>query len=260
MAFTSGVRDAGSDLDHKIRLQAKGFNSIHFLPDLPKDSYQKQKGDLWKLSIKDFFGFTTCITIYDIQNITILAASVDGWSIESIVTFAVVNKTVWQQLSADYNVNEWVDLNSGEQHKEFALSLTTTSPCIHYLYIMAYTSDKLFSGSDQKHRIEIQANGLTKTEDLPDLPENDFSPSKGDLWKLSISSYFGFTGCITKNDIQSIAILAGSNDGWNIDSIVTYVASSEHDWELSSVDLDVDRWIDQNSKSSYKGFQLTLVI
>ena len=260
MAFTSSVRDAGSNLDHMIKLQAKGFNSIHFLPDLPKDAYQEQKGDLWKLSMEDFFGFTTCITIRDIQNISIVAGSIDGWNIESIVTFAVANKTVWQQLSADYNMNEWVDLNSGEQRKEFVLSLTTTSPCIHYLYVMAYTSDKLFSGSDSKHRIEVQANGLTKIEDLPDLPENDFSPSKGDLWKLSISDFFGFTGCITRNDIQGVAILAGSNDGWNIDSIVTYVASSEHDWKLTSVDLDVDRWIDQNSESSYKRFQLTLVI
>ena len=260
MAFTSGIRDSGSNLDHKIRLQAKGFNSIHFLPDLPKDTYQQQKGDLWKLSMKDSFGFTTCITIHDIQNISILGGSIDGWNIESIVTFAVVNETVWQQLSADYNVNEWVDLNSGEQRKEFTLSLTTAGPCIHYLYVMAYTSDKLFSGSDQKHRIEMQANELTKTAGLPDLPENDFSPSKGDLWKLSISDHFGFTSCITKRDIQGIAILAGSNDGWNIDSIVTYVASSEDDWKLSSVDLDVNRWIDQNSKLSYKRFQLTLVI
>ena len=96
MAFTSGIRDSGSNLDHKIRLQAKGFKSIHFLPDLPKDTYQQQKGDLWKLSMKDSFGFTNCITIHDIQNISILAGSIDGWNIESIVTFAVVNKTVWQ--------------------------------------------------------------------------------------------------------------------------------------------------------------------
>ena len=260
MAFTSGVSDAGSNLDHIIKLQAKGFNSAHFLPDLPKGNFEQQKGDLWKLSMEDFFGFTTCITIYDIQNISIVAGSIDGWNIESIVTFAVVNKTNWKHISADYNVNKWVDLNSGAERKEFPLSLIIATPCIQYLYVMAYTSDKLFSGSDQKHRIEIQASGVMKIEELPDLPENDFHPSKGDLWKLSISDHFGFTGCITKNDIEGIAILAGSNDGWNIDSIVTYVASSEHDWELSSVDLDVDRWIDQNSEASYKRFELTLVM
>ena len=72
MAFTLGVRDAGSNLDHMIKLQVKGFTSIHFLPDLPKDAYQEQKGDLWKLSIENFFGFTTCVTIHDILNVSIV--------------------------------------------------------------------------------------------------------------------------------------------------------------------------------------------
>ena len=260
MAFTSGIRHAGSSGQHIFRFQAKGFNSTKLLPDLPKQDYEEQKGDLWKLSIKDFFGFTTCITIYDIENISIIAGSTDGWNIESIVTFAVVNRTTWRQVSADYNVYEWIDLNSGADHKEFPLSLTIASPCIRYLNVMAYTSDKRFAGSDLTHRIEMQAKGFTKIVDLPNLPKDDFDPTKGDLWKLSLSDIFGFNGCITKYDIRGIAILPGSNDGWNINSIVTYVASSEENWELSSVDLDVDRWVDQNSDDSYKRFPLTLVI
>lgn len=260
MAFTSGVKDASSRLDHKIRLQAKGLSNTKTLPDLPQDSYQKEKGDLWKLHLKDFFGFTTCITMYDIQYISILAGSDDGWNIESIVTFAIVNNKYWELMSGDYNVNQWIDSNSGEKRLEFVLSLTTIGPCIRYLYVMAYTSSKLFSGSDSSHRIEIQANGLTKTTILSDLPKDDYSPSKGDLWKLSIADDFKFTGCVSKKDIQGIGILAGGNNGWNINSIITYVAGNEYNWELSSVDLDVDRWIDQNSKPSYKRFQLNLVI
>ena len=33
---------------------------------------------------------------------------------------------------------------------------------------------------------------------------------------LSIEDYLGYTGCITKKDIQGIALLAGNNDGWHM--------------------------------------------
>ena len=97
------------------------------------------------------------------------------------------------------------------------------------------------------HKIELQAKEVTKTQTLPDLPGDDYSSSKGDLWKLSIEDYFGFTGCITKKDIQGIALLAGNNDGWHIDSIVTYVAVNKFNWELCSVDLEANRWVDGDS-------------
>ena len=78
--------------------------------------------------------------------------------------------------------------------------------------------------------------------------------------ELSLLDDFGFAGCIRKKDIQGIAILADDNDGWNINSIVTYVAANEHSRELSSVDFCVDRWVDQNNESERKRFDLNLVI
>ena len=104
------------------------------------------------------------------------------------------------------------------------------------------------------HKIELQAKEVTKTQTLPDLPGDDYSSSKRDLWKLSIENYFGFTGCITKHcqDIQGIALLAGNNDGWHIDSIVNYVAVNEFNWELCSVDLEANRWVDGDSLHTYK--------
>ena len=65
---------------------------------------------------------------------------------------------------------------------------------------------------------------------------------------------------INQKSIQGIALLAGSNDGWHIDSVVTYVAVNKYNWELSSVDLDANRWIDGDSSHSYKRFTLNLVI
>ena len=261
MAYTSDIPHAGADKDHKIKLQAKGISIVKSLPNLPGDDYLQNKGDLWKLHLKYFFGFTTCITINDIQQIAILQGSHDGWNIESIVTFAVVNKNEWEMTSADFKVFRWIKGNSNAKHKEFILSLhISTGHCIRFLYVVAYTTGEIFGSSDGSHRIELKAKGATKAKVLPNLPGDDFSPSKGDLWTLSIKDYFGFHGCITKDDIQGIALLSGSNDGWHIDSVVTYVAVHQRIWELSSVDLDANRWVDGDSSHTYKRFNLNLVI
>ena len=263
MAHTSNKPRAGANAHHKIRLQAKHLSSTRTLPDLPGNDYLENKGDLWKLHLKDFFGFTTCITITDIQEISILQGNNDEWNIESIVTFAVVSQSEWEMTSADFNVFEWIDGDSAEAYKEFTLSLRpSTGQCIHFLYVMVYTSSQANAdgGADSVHRIEFQAKGAIRTEVLPNLPGDDYLIHKGDLWKLNIETYFGLSGCINKHDIEGIAILAGGNDGWDIDSIVTYVAVNEHNWELSSVDLDADRWVDGDSSDTFKRFDLSLVV
>ena len=104
MAHTSNIRNAGADAVHKIRLQAKHLSSTRTLTNLPGNDYLENKGDLWKLHLKDFFGFTTCITVPDIQEISILQGNNDEWNIKSIVTFAVVNQSEWEMTSADFNV------------------------------------------------------------------------------------------------------------------------------------------------------------
>ena len=261
MAYTSGIKNAGADQSHRIRLQAEGLSNTINLPDLPKDDFSPNKGDLWKLDLKASFGFTGCITINDIERISILQGSNDGWNIESIVTFAVVNQNNWELTSADFNVFRWIDGNGAESHKEFTLTLRASSwQCIHYLYVMAHTSGVKHGDADSDHRIELRITGATKITTLPNLPGDDYSTSKGDLWKLNIKDHFGLSGCITKNDIEGIAILSGSNDGWHIDSIVTYVAVNVHNWELSSVDFGANRWVDGDSSNYNKRFQLNLVL
>ena len=167
----------------------------------------------------------------------------------------------WELTSADFNVFQWIDGDGAESHKEFTLTLcTSTWQCIHYLYVIALTSDAKHGGADSSHQIELQITGTTKTTTLPNLPGDDYSTSKGDPWKLNIKDHFGLSGCITKNDIKGIAILSGSDDGWHIDSIVTYVAVNMHYWELSSLDFGANRWVDGNSSDYKKRFELNLVL
>ena len=180
-AFTSDVLYSEFNTSHNIAVLAKGIQSTIKLPDLPRGKFQKGVGDFWKLSIESDFGFTTCITLYDIQSISIVGASDNGWNIGSISTFAAVSSDCWECLSADYNVDRWIDGDGDDEHLEFALSLkTTTGPCINYLYVDAYTSDmkNAHTKADVTHKIELKANGLTNTTSLADLP----SKSRGNQW------------------------------------------------------------------------------
>jgi len=125
---------------------------------------------------------------------------------------------------------------------------------------MAFTSNLRSAGSDGKHAIELRARYLSITKKLYNLPKDDYEPNKGDLWKLSIKHYFGFTQCIRARDINYIKIREASNDGWNIESVVTFVIFENRGWQLSSVDLNVNQWIDGNELPSHKEFKLNLVL
>ena len=244
---------------------AEGEESNQELPDLPKGKFERGFGDLWKLDIKDFFGFNTCITLDDIECISIVAASDDGWNIGSIATFAVTDDGCQEQISGDYTINQWIENDRSTDRFEYRLSLMTTCTacpaacsCFRDLLILAYTSDIENSQTSGNHEIELTVNGLAKTATFTNFP----GQSRGNLWSLSLADRFGFpaAACIRKKDIQGIALLPGNSNGWNIDSIVTYMASNGYNWELNSVDLDVNRWIDTNSEESHKRFDLNLVI
>ena len=133
-----------------------------------------------------------------------------------------------------------------------------TGQCINYLYVMAYTSNLIDAGSDFPSRIRLQVNGSASTEILPNLPGDDYSPNRGDIWKFNLTDFFGFTGCITVNDIDNIIILYLSTDGWNIESIVTFAVVSEY-WELTSANFNVFQWIDRNSEDEHREFTLSLL-
>ena len=77
--------------------------------------------------------------------------------------------------SADFNVYQWIDGDSDATMKEFSLSLhTSTGQCIYFLYFIAFTTGAPNAGADQVHRIELQAKGVTKVKELPNLPGNDY--------------------------------------------------------------------------------------
>ena len=105
--------------------------------------------------------------------------------------------------------------------------------------------------------MELQVGEEIKSVTLPELPGEEFVTNKGDLWRINLSD-FGFTDtCITKGDVQRITLVEGGNDGWLIDSVVTFLRT-EDSFTLLSSDIDVSRWIDGNGGSELERFNLSI--
>ena len=88
------------------------------------DDYLSNKGDLWKIPISNFDFNDGCVRVPEISGIVITERSSDGWHIESIVTF-VKSGSDYQLLSEDFEVNRWVDRNSGSTRRRLDLTLVT---------------------------------------------------------------------------------------------------------------------------------------
>ena len=124
---------------------------------------------------------------------------------------------------------------------------------------MAFTSGLNNAGSDVGHAVKIGlTGGVTKHSLLPNLPGDDYQRHKGDLWKISFKDDFLLDYCVMKYDIKSITIMENSNDGWNIETIVTFIKSG-NDYELATSDFHVKHWIDGNGDDSHRHLELTLV-
>ena len=131
--------------------------------------------------------------------------------------------------------------------------------CYHSLYILAFTSGLKNAGSDDSAYVEMRLkSGETRLVRLYNRPGDDYAKYKGDLWKISLSS-FGFNDkCITRSDIDNLALVEGGHDGWNIESVVTFLKRSSY-YRLLSRDFNVYRWLDGNGQLSHLRFDLTLV-
>ena len=123
---------------------------------------------------------------------------------------------------------------------------------------MVYTSDSLYAETVGEHQVVLQANGVGKPVNLT-IPVGGIVQGKGDLWKLSLETDFGFTGCVTIKHIENMAIQENDNDGWKIDSIVTFLVVNPYYWAMSSADFDVNIWIDGDNPFN-RQFILTLCV
>ena len=122
MAFTSNEPDAGADSPHSVEVVINGEVQNMRLYDLPGDDFLQNKGDLWKINFSNFGFSDTCITIEEIDRVSIVGLSGDDWIIDSIATFVIYSNGHSRVLTQDFNVRRRIDGDSTVANRRFDLS------------------------------------------------------------------------------------------------------------------------------------------
>ena len=123
MAFTSDETraDAADDSGHAVEIMAAGDVRSIELYNRVGDDYSRNKGDLWKYDIASFNFPSGCVTISNIERVSIIESSNDAWRIASIVTLVGADGS-FKVLTKDLNVNRWIDGNSEDAYRSFELT------------------------------------------------------------------------------------------------------------------------------------------
>ena len=122
MAFTSGVQHGGSDAGHAVEILAGGAVRNLRLYDRPGNDMMSHKGDLWKFNFTEFRFVDRCISIHEIQAVSIIESGLDGWHIDSIVTLVKDSGGGIQTLTQNLDANHWISGNY-HAHRRFQLTL-----------------------------------------------------------------------------------------------------------------------------------------
>ena len=123
MAFTSGIKNAGSDQGPHMTIELKTREKKDVrLYNRPGNDMSPNKGDLWQFRIPSLhFRTDKCIRKADIKEIIIHNGGKDGWNIESIVTILRSGNS-YQMLTANMHVNRWVDSNQSIAERQYVLT------------------------------------------------------------------------------------------------------------------------------------------
>ena len=133
-----------------------------------------------------------------------------------------------------------------------------SSDCLKTIYVWAYTSTIDHSDSDESPTIEIAALNQVKSINLPDLPEDDYTKEKVDMFPIPME-WFGFSpSCVHPSDIVRITIVEDGDDGWNIGHILVAGVMDKSQHDMLAENMSANRWIDGDGGSADERFDLDL--
>ena len=124
---------------------------------------------------------------------------------------------------------------------------------------MAFTSGSSDAGSDDSPYLFLYLfTNEHSSARFSDRPGNDMSKNKGDFWIFNLYTDLGLSdSCITKDDVQSIVIHNGGNDGWKIESVMTTLASGTQ-YTVVTADIHLNKWVDGNPSGAGTATSITL--
>ena len=124
---------------------------------------------------------------------------------------------------------------------------------------MAFTHGDVNSQAEDNHELVMRIAGETRHIVLPELHHGSFDRYEGDFWKFNLTDFYFTHSCIRLGNIESIALKERGNDGWRIDSIVTFFKAGSS-YQLATMDINANRWVDGDGSPNGRRFELNLII
>ena len=123
---------------------------------------------------------------------------------------------------------------------------------------MAFTSGSSSAGSGHSPYLYVYLTNEQGSTIFYDRYGDDMYQNKGDLWIFNLKTDLGLTDtCITKDDVQSIVIQNGGNDGWKIESVMTTLAAGSQ-YTVVTADIHLNKWVDGNPSGGDSSTSITL--
>lgn len=118
------------------------------------------------------------------------------------------------------------------------------------------TAGKKWSGSGGPHGIYIVfKGGRNKTISLSGLPKEN----QAKLYRFTAEQAGLDVECVSIFDIERIALVPQTTDGWLVDTIVTVFADGKGRTFTGSIDRENTRWLDLQDRPEFaEDLELTL--
>ena len=202
----------------------------------------------------------SCINRSDIESVYLQAPydGTDGWFVVSVSTYTKTASEGYTLLTSDKDLQKWIDYDEKDSYTYDATLVPLTiggshdDDCLTELEVKAKTGDianaEFRSRFGRTHHIQLVLKNGTR------LQGNLKSARKGLKYECTLSFKTGLdagTMCVKIFDIQMVWLIAGTNDGWYITSISTYVKTATSGYRVLTEDKHFEQWLDGNEHYPY---------
>lgn len=120
LVFSSTLRHALSKGPHDIEITVQ---SQHAQYRIASESFWNNAHNELELNLRSDFGLTECVRKVDIEGVSIVPVSRDGWNVKTVVTFVCKYDNDCHLLTQDIDIYYWIDGDGGSNGQPLVLSL-----------------------------------------------------------------------------------------------------------------------------------------
>lgn len=120
LVFSSTLRHALSKGPHDIEITVQ---SQHAQYRIASESFWNNAHNELELDLRSDFGLTECVRKADIEGVSIVPVSHDGWNVKTVVTFVCKYDNDCHLLTQDIDIYYWIDGDGGSNGQPLVLSL-----------------------------------------------------------------------------------------------------------------------------------------